>query len=245
MTTAIVTGGSMGIGLACTTLLADSFDHVFSFDVALPTEKNDKVTHIHCDMTNLDDISSAVKHVLDITGRVDALIANAGKHFSATIEETTFEDYDAIMNLDLKGNFFLLKLMLPTMREAASGSIVFIGSDQCFVGKPHSAVYGMTKGALANLTKSTALDYAPHNIRVNCICAGTIDTPLYRNAIERYSRNSGIPLAEVEKEEAILQPLNRVGKPEDIANLAEFLLSDKANFITGSLIPVDGGYTAR
>jgi NAD(P)-dependent dehydrogenase (short-subunit alcohol dehydrogenase family) len=125
------------------------------------------------------------------------------------------------------------------------GSIITIGSDQSTISKYNSAVYGMTKAALLSLTRSTALDYAKYNIRANCIGAGTIDTPLYRSAIQRYSEHSGIQLEDIEQDEAKEQPLGRVGLATEVAALAYFLSQDEVSYITGALIPIDGGYIAK
>ncbi len=120
-----------------------------------------------------------------------------------------------------------------------------MGSDQSFVGKGKSSVYGMTKGAIAQLTKSTAIDYADYNIKVNCICPGTIDTPLLDKAINRFQSLTGMANEEVKilLEEA--QPIKRIAQASEIANVACYLLSDENSFMTGALVPVDGGYTCQ
>jgi NAD(P)-dependent dehydrogenase (short-subunit alcohol dehydrogenase family) len=131
------------------------------------------------------------------------------------------------------------------MKKHGAGAIVVMGSDQSFVGKRNSFAYGLTKSALASVAKTTALDYAPFNIRVNAVCPGTIETPLFHNAIDKYVAASGANKREVVKEEAAAQPIGRLGQPEDVAELTYFLCSEKASFITGSLHAVDGGYTAQ
>ena len=131
------------------------------------------------------------------------------------------------------------------MKKLQFGTIVTIGSDQSSIAKPNSTVYGMTKSALLSLTKSIALDYAKYNVRANCIGAGTIDTPLYRTAITNYSNKSGISMEQIEKEEEMEQPIGRIGTPNEVAELAYFLSQDTASYITGALIPIDGGYTTK
>ena len=130
------------------------------------------------------------------------------------------------------------------MKTQQHGVITLVSSDQSFVAKPNSAVYGLSKAALAQLAKSTAVDYAEFNIRVNCVCPGTIDTPLYRRAIAAYSEKYKLPLARVEQAEANEQPLKRIGKSSEVASLIHYLSCDQAAFITGSAIPIDGGLTA-
>ncbi|MGI9162411.1 MAG: SDR family NAD(P)-dependent oxidoreductase [Mycobacterium sp.] len=131
------------------------------------------------------------------------------------------------------------------MKKRGHGVILLMGSDQSLVGKGRSSVYGLTKGAIGQLTKSAAIDYAPHGIRVNCLCAGTTDTPLLHGAIERYHRLSGIPTAEIREGLDTAQPIPRVATPEEIAKVAVFLLSEESSYITGALIAADGGYTAQ
>jgi NAD(P)-dependent dehydrogenase (short-subunit alcohol dehydrogenase family) len=240
---AVITGGSKGIGRETTLLFARNNYKVFVLDIEKPAYHDDNIFYMNCDVTNIQEIDSTIATVIEKVSYIDVLVNNAGVHLSANIENTSEEDYDRVMDINFKGCFFILKVVLPYMRERKKGTIVLLGSDQSFVGKPNNAIYGATKGAIAQLTKSTALDYAKYNIRVNCVCAGTIDTPLYRNAIEEYSKKSGIALAEIEGKEAALQPLARIGKPEEVAELVYFLCSDKADFITGGLFPIDGGYT--
>ena len=183
---------------------------------------------------SLDVISKAVD-------KVEVVIVSAGKHLSANIENTTSKQLSELVSINLFGAFWLIQHVLPLMRE--QGSIITIGSDQYQIAKPNSAVYGMTKAALAHLTKSTALDYP--KVRVNCIGAGTIDTPLYRAAIENYALKSGIPLSQIEEDENAQQPIGRVGNPDEVAELAYFLAGDGSHYLTGAYIPLDGGYTIR
>lgn len=131
------------------------------------------------------------------------------------------------------------------MKEQQKGNILLMGSDQSFVGKSKSSVYGMTKGAIGQLTKSTAIDYAPFNIKVNCICPGTVDTPLLNKAVSKFQSLTGLSSLEIQELLENAQPINRIAKPEEIANVACYLLSDENSFMTGSLVPVDGGYICQ
>ncbi len=241
----LITGASTGIGLATAQLFSEKGYRVFNLDKNQPQKTVNNMEYIPCDLSQVKKIESAIEALLKKTHTLDVLVSNAGQHLSATIEGTSEEDFDRIINLNLKGTFFLIKNILPIMKKQNKGCIILMGSDQSLVGKKNSAVYGATKAAIAQLAKSTALDYAEFNIRVNAVCPGTIDTPLYRNAIEQYHLKTGVPLSEIEKEEAAQQPLQRVGQPEEVAQLIYFLASDSASFITGSLFPIDGGYTAK
>lgn len=240
---AIITGGSTGIGKATKELLRGKGVIVYNLDVNQPAEED---THfIVCDVTKKEKINEAIDQVLEKENRIDLLFANAGVHLFATLEETTYEQLESIVAINVLGVFYLLKKVIPIMKQQNKGSIVLMGSDQVFIGKASSSVYGMTKGAIGQLAKSTAIDYAPHNIRVNCICPGTIDTPLLHRAVKQFVAKTGAAPEEVYKSLDGVQPMGRVGKAEEIAKSVAFLLSDESSFTTGSLFAVDGGYTCQ
>jgi NAD(P)-dependent dehydrogenase (short-subunit alcohol dehydrogenase family) len=173
------------------------------------------------------------------------LFANAGIHLFATMEETTDDEFENLLAINIRGTFYSVKYVLPYMKAQNKGSILLMGSDQSSVGKASSSVYGMTKGAIVQLAKSTAIDYAKFGIRVNCIGPGTINTPLLHKAVDHFSQISGTDKAEVYKSLDGVQPWGRIGLPEEIAVTAAFLLSDESSFTTGALFPVDGGYIAQ
>src|SRR5204863_9932044 len=122
---------------------------------------------------------------------------NAMRHLFANIDDTSYNQLESLVTINLIGTFYMLKTVIPLMKLQQKGSIVLMGSDQSIVGKASSAVYGMTKGAIAQLAKSTAIDYAAFNIRVNCICPGTIQTPLLDNAVKQFVDKTGQEAAEV------------------------------------------------
>lgn len=241
----IVTGGSMGIGLAVCEQFSENGYDVFNLDICEPQRVLSNVNWLACDVSKVEEVETSVKLVAKGAERIDALVCNAGKHLSASIEETSESQLDDMINLNIKGAYAAMKATLPHMKAQQSGAIVLMGSDQSFVGKRNSFAYGLTKAALASMAKTTALDYAQYNIRVNAVCPGTIETPLFHNAIDRYVSTSGANKSDVVQEEAELQPLGKLGQPEDVAAMTYFLCSEQAKFITGSLHAVDGGYTAQ
>lgn len=238
--TAIVTGGSSGIGLAICKLLIENKYLVFNLDLK-PGEFGE---HVPCDITDFDLVQGSIENICQ-KHNVDTLISNAGVHFSANIEDTTEQDFDRVLNINVKGAFAAIQAVLPNMKANKSGSIILVASDQALIAKHNSFAYNMSKAALASIAKTTALDYASFNIRANAVCPGTIETPLYHQAIDNYCQRSGADKNQVHAEEASLQPLGRLGQAEEVAELVLFLASDKATFITGSLQVIDGGYTCQ
>ncbi|WP_282145389.1 SDR family NAD(P)-dependent oxidoreductase [Alteromonas stellipolaris] len=241
----VVTGGSLGIGLAVCKTFSENDYRVINLDVRDFDDTPTNAEWVACDVSNVEQVRHTIDSIAVKYGRIDALVCNAGMHVSATIEDTDEALLDKIMSLNIKGAYGAIKASLPTMKVQKSGAIVVMGSDQCFVGKQNSFAYGLTKSALASMAKTTALDYAPFNIRANAVCPGTIETPLFHHAIDKYVAASGADKIAVVAQEAAEQPIGRIGQPEDVSELVYFLCSDKATFITGSLHAVDGGYTAK
>ncbi len=198
-----------------------------------------------CDIRDYDQVRQCVQDVAALESRIDLLFVAAGVHLFAGIEDTSIEDFERVLSINLKGPFYVLKEVLPIMRKQRYGNVVLMGSDQVLIGKGQSAVYGLSKAALGQLTKSSAIDYAPYNLRVNCICPGTIDTPMLEPSIERYHQTSGLPTEEIYEMLRKAQPVQRLGTPEEIGKAVVFLLSDDCPFMTGALVSVDGGYTCQ
>lgn len=238
---AIVTGGTKGIGLAVVKRLLTSGYEVHNLDI---TPSDVGVFH-HCDVSDVEAVRRSINTIHEQSQRIDVLVSNAGKHLSANIEGTDEQTLDALFALNVKGAYAAVQSVLPTMKANNAGSIILIASDQALIAKQNSFAYNLTKHALASMAKTTALDYARFNIRANAVCPGTIETPLFHNAIDAYCDKSGANKADIVAEEASLQPLNRLGQADEVAALVSFLASDDASFITGSLQSIDGGYTAQ
>lgn len=243
-TTAIITGAGTGIGKATKDLLRSKGCTVYNLDFK-DHDPADAHFYIPCDVRNRQQINAAIDKVIAASNGIDFLFANAGVHLFATLEQTSDDELQQVVNTNIFGVYYTLQKVIPLMKAQKKGSVVLMGSDQSFVGKAASSVYGMTKGAIAQLAKSTAIDYAPFNIRVNCICPGTIDTPLLHKAVDRFSQISNTAKEEVYKSLDTIQPMGRIGRADEIARTVAFLLSDESSFTTGSLIAVDGGYVCQ
>jgi NAD(P)-dependent dehydrogenase (short-subunit alcohol dehydrogenase family) len=240
---AVITGASSGIGKATMHKLLEKDAVVYNLDL-FNEDSNDEF-YINCDVSDYNSVKESVKKIYNKHGRIDLLFANAGIHKVGNIEETSINDFEKVLSVNLKGVFYVLKEILPIMKAQGKGNIVLMGSDQSIVGKGKSAVYGLTKGAIGQLTKSTAIDYAEYNIRVNCVCPGTIETPLLNNAVDGFSSMTNIDKGAILESLKNAQPINRIAQPYEIANVVCFLLSDDSSFMTGSLCSVDGGYTCQ
>ncbi|MFT5676342.1 MAG: 2-keto-3-deoxy-L-fuconate dehydrogenase [Paraglaciecola sp.] len=241
----IVTGGSFGIGQAvCEKFLAQGYQ-VVNLDIQSNTLLSPKIQWLECNVALVSQVEAAISKVAAQYGRVDALISNAGIHFSANIENTSEQDLDDIFAINVKGAYAAIRAVLPSMKNQKSGAILLMASDQALIAKHNSFAYNLSKAALASIAKTTALDYARYNIRANAVCPGTIETPLYHKAIDSYVARSGEDKAQVHAQEAALQPLGRLGQANEVAELCYFLAGDQATFITGSLQLIDGGYTTQ
>jgi NAD(P)-dependent dehydrogenase (short-subunit alcohol dehydrogenase family) len=171
--------------------------------------------------------------------RLDALVNNAGTNVRATAEELDLHTWCRILNVNLTGAFLGAKYCLPLLRES-HGSIVNVASGAALVGARRGPAYAASKGGLVALTRQLAIDYAADGVRVNAVCPGVVDTPLIHHLIE----GEADPAAELARM-AAAQPLGRLGSPQEIAAAIYFLASPEASFMTGAIVPVDGGYTAR
>ncbi|WP_223593791.1 SDR family NAD(P)-dependent oxidoreductase [Neobacillus bataviensis] len=247
---AIITGAGSGQGKASAKLFAQEGAHVI---IAEWNEENGKqveqeirdagfnAVFMKTDVSNEENVRAVVEQTVEQFGRIDILFNNAGIGFSArskytmsSLLKTPLEDWNQILAINLNGVYHMSKYVLPIMINQESGSIVNNSSLNGIQGVTGADAYTAAKGGVVALTRVMAADYGKHNIRVNCICPGAIDTPMIAEVLQN----------EKFTESFTANPLGRVGKPEEIANAALFLASDESSYITGLIMPVDGGLNA-
>ena len=241
---AVVTGACGGIGLECVKKLQESGLNILMLDIKEPPlkflNKFKSAAFYKTDVTNFSDLRKIINKYYKRNKSIDYLINTTGvlwfrKDISST--KINFKIWDKVLDINLKSMVYLSNIIVPKMKTKKFGAMVHISSVDALSGddKPQDA-YGASKAAMIRLSKSLAIQFAPYNIRSNIILPGPIDTPMQ----ERRKKNP-----KAKKNLTKLIPLKRIGRPEDIANMIMFLLSDEGNYITGTEIVIDGGITAK
>ena len=238
---AIVTGAASGIGLGIAQLFVkEGAKVVFSDinksgkDAAAAAGRN--ALFIECDVSDVESVRNLVTKTLETFGTIDILINNAGIIYQKPISETSDEDWNAVININLKGPFLLSREILPTFEKQGKGKIVNMASIAGIIGYENLSAYCASKGGIIAMTRSLALEYAPKNINVNCICPGAIKT-----GMTKVIEDNELMLKQV----LMSIPVGRMGDPIDIANAALYLASDESDYVTGASIVVDGGWSVR
>jgi NAD(P)-dependent dehydrogenase (short-subunit alcohol dehydrogenase family) len=248
-TVAIVTGAGRGIGKGIAECLAEEGATVIiaTIDPAEGEATAESICKsgghayfIHTDVENEESIVRMVQETIQQFGSIDILVNNAGITKFIPIEEATIEDWNKIVNIDLRGAFLCSKYVVPHMKKKRKGSIIHISSNHSLATLPNSEIYAAAKGGLLAMTRSMALSLGEWGIRVNAICPGFTDTPHYQAWLDSYSNRS-----EAHEEVLRLHPLKRICKPKDIGKLVVYLAGDDAAMVTGEQIVIDGGMTAR
>jgi meso-butanediol dehydrogenase / (S,S)-butanediol dehydrogenase / diacetyl reductase len=241
VSTAIVTGAANGIGAACARAFADAGWNLVLVDRdegALGQAAGDAETLIG-DVATREVNQAAVALAEDRFGGLDAVVANAGVNLARPLDDTTDEDIDRLLAVNLRAVVYIAQAAHRALARGR-GSLVVMASKTGLVAQPDSPIYCATKGAAIQLARALALDWAPEGIRVNAVCPGIVDTPMLESFFEQ------LPDPERAREEfATAQPLGRLARPEECAAAALFLASEGASFITGVALPVDGGFTAQ
>ena len=240
--TAIITGGGSGIGLATARAFCKEGAKVILFGrrkeklISAADELGDSVLIVQGDMTRNDDLDQLINKTLNNFKGIDILVNSAGLFNGAPLHEISDSQWDGMMDINIRSIFQLTRRVLPIMMTQKSGSIVHISSILGLIAVPQVAAYNVSKGALNQFSRSIAVEYGSYGIRSNSICPGLIETDMTADLMKDASL-----MQEWSKE----YPIGRFGKPEDVASACLFLASDESSFITGTVLPVDGGFTAH
>jgi NAD(P)-dependent dehydrogenase (short-subunit alcohol dehydrogenase family) len=242
---ALISGGGSGIGRSTALLFAAEGAAVLIADLNEAagreverqiSSQGGRALFEGADVTRDADCRRLAELALQNFGAIHVLFNNAGIIRRASVLELSEEDWDRVMDVNVKSMFLLSRQVIPLMARSGGGSIINMASGWGLSGGPRAAVYCASKGAVVLLTKAMAVDHGPQNIRVNCICPGDTDTAMLRNEARQLGEPANRFLAE-----AARRPLGRVGKPEEIAQAALYLASDASSFVTGTALIVDGG----
>jgi len=245
---AIVTGGASGIGLATAQLFAEEGAGVVIADINAEQGKQaeqkinaagGRAVFVQCNVALAADCQRTVQIAVEKFGRLDIVFNNAGIIRRADVIGTTEDEWDRVMDVNVKSIFLMSKYAVPEIVKQGGGSIVNTGSGWGVKGGRNAVSYCASKGAVVNMTRALAIDHGPQNIRVNCICPGDTDTPMLRNEARQLGQAEEKFMAE-----AAERPLNRVAQPIEIAQSVLYLVSDAASYVTGAVLAVDGGGTA-
>ncbi|HZQ97762.1 MAG TPA: SDR family NAD(P)-dependent oxidoreductase [Chloroflexota bacterium] len=246
---AIVTGAGSGIGRATATLFAAEGASVVVVDlnaeagaasVRTIEAAGGKARFVRADVSRGEDVRGFIAAAVEAFGGLDVLFNNAGTAIFKTLQETSEEEWDRVVAVNLRSVYLGIKYATPEMRKRGGGSIINTASVHGFATAPGVGAYGATKHGVIGLTKAAALELAPDKIRVNAICPGAIETPLMRANLRAVGDE-----AEEFRKISTTEPIGRVGRPEEIAQMALWLASDDSSFATGAPFIVDGGYLAR
>jgi len=245
----LITGAARGIGRVATLLFAQEGARLALVDIdedgghnvlAEVQAQGGDASFFKVDITKSGQVKQAVEAILAQFGRVDVLYNNAAINHFGKVSDVLEEDWDRVMAVNVKGTFLTCKSVIPVMVDQGGGVIINTGSAASLVGLKNLAAYTASKGAVLQLTRNMALDYAKDGIRVNAICPGVTATEM----TEQIINDDRDPKAARERFDRVI-PRGSIAEPIEIANVALFLASDESSYITGAAIPVDGGYTAE
>ena len=245
---AVVTGAGGGIGRSTAEALAREGARVALVDVKQElldaalnaiAEAGGAAIGIRADVSSVNDARRIADETIAAFGGIDILVNNAAIERYGTVVDMPEDDWDRVVAVNLRGVYLVSRFCIPSMVTRGGGAVVHVASVQAFTCLPRSAAYVATKGAVVALTRAMALDHAHEKVRVNCVCPGSIETPLLRYAAEQEA-DPGAMFAEWGRR----HPIGRIGKPEEVAEVILFLAGDQSSFVTGSPYLVDGALSA-
>ena len=241
---ALITGAGAGIGRdsalafareGAAVAIVDVRGHRAEQTAELIRAEGGRAQAFECDVRRFDQVEKAVAEALAAFGRIDAVFNDAGTTRPGSVVSTTLEDWDIVLDVNLRGTFHVSRAVLPHMVARGAGSIINMGSVDGLAADANMAAYNAAKAAVINLSRSMAIDFGPRGIRTNCICPGAVGSPAILRTLTDDRR---------ERMEAVT-PLKRIGRPSDIAAVAVFLASDDSAYVNGTTIVADGGLMAR
>lgn len=245
---AVVTGAGGGIGRACAEAFAAEGAAVAAVDVrqdlldevvSAIARAGGTAIPVRADVSQVADARRIADEAVSAFGAIDAVVNNAAIELYGTVVEMPEDEWDRVIAVNLRGVYLVSRFCIPHIARRGGGAVVNIASVQAFACLPRSAAYVASKGAVVALTRAMALDHAAEHIRVNCVCPGSIETPLLKQAASQES-NPDAAFAEWARK----HPIGRIGKPAEVAQIVLFLASDQSSFVTGSPYLVDGGLSA-
>jgi NAD(P)-dependent dehydrogenase (short-subunit alcohol dehydrogenase family) len=239
---ALVTGGASGIGEHTVRVLHNAGAEVIIADLnpeaaqALASSLGERASALEMDVASPESVNAAFSSL----EKLDILVNNAGIGHVGDLEETSIEDWQRVFRVNVEGVYLVTRAAAPLLLASPHGTIVNIGSVAGLVGVKRRFAYCASKGAVVAMTRQIAADYAGR-LRINCVCPGTVDTPFVEGYLEKFHKHEKEKVrAELDKR----QPVGRLGKPQEIAHLVLYLCSQEAEFVTGSIMTIDGGWTA-
>lgn len=250
----VLTGAASGIGRSTAKLfvkegaiqvLSDIDEDGLKETFEMLEEGKDRTTIMKVDVRNSEEVKKMIDSTVEKFGRIDVLIVNAGVVRVGPVETFPDEDYDLLIDVNLKGTHFTCKYAVPYLKKQKSGSIIILASVAAHIGQVAHANYCSTKAGVLGYTRALALDLAPYNVRVNSVSPGATDTPMLQSDVAKQARDRGVSYEEVKKEFESEGVMGRWATPEEIATGILFLATEDSSYITGADLRIDGGWTTQ
>lgn len=247
--TAFVTGAASGIGRTTALRLAEEGASIYALDIdetglksliAEIRENKGKADFFKCDVSDESSVRAAVTNALKLFGKIDILVNVAGIQITKSLVNTSWDDYKRMMDINMGGTFLTMNMILPIMKEAGSGAIVNVASELAKVGYPELAAYTATKGAMVAMSRSASLEAIKYGVRINCVCPGATDTPIFWEG-----ETDPVRMKKMLDQVAIEKPIGRLITTDEVASGITFLASDEASGVVGACLVIDGGFTAQ